>query len=153
MIIDGHLNLAYDALVNGRNHHQPLQQLRDSEKGRHPAGVATLTLPALQEAGIGLVLGTIFAQPAERRTAEVGWAFFVQHYSGLLLQVARTFASDYDEIQERYLYVCEKLAEHDFQRLGRFTHGGQTQFAAWLRAVARNLCIDYLRKQRGRRGA
>lgn len=72
-IVDGYLNLAYDAVVNGRNHHQSLQQLRDHEKGRHPAGVATLTLPALKEAGVGLVLGTIFAQPAERRTAETGY--------------------------------------------------------------------------------
>lgn len=72
-IVDGHLNLAYDALVNGRNHHQPLSQLRAREKGRHPAGLATVTLPALKEAGVGLVFGTLFAPPAERRTAETGY--------------------------------------------------------------------------------
>ncbi len=77
-IVDGHLNLAYDALVNGRNHHQPLQQLREQEKGHHPAGVATVTLPALKEAGVGLVFGTIFAPPAERRTAETGYHTQVQ---------------------------------------------------------------------------
>jgi RNA polymerase sigma factor (sigma-70 family) len=32
-----------------------------------------------------------------------------------------------------------------------FRHGGETEFAAWLRAVTRNLCIDYLRGQKGRR--
>ncbi len=69
-IVDGHLDLAYDALVNGRNHHQSLQQLRDQEKGRHPAGLATVTLPAIKEAGVGLIFGTLFAPPAARRTAE-----------------------------------------------------------------------------------
>ncbi len=72
-IVDGHLELAYDALVNGRNHHQPLSQLREQEKGRHPAGIATMTLPALKEAGTGLVFGTLFASPAERRTSETGY--------------------------------------------------------------------------------
>lgn len=73
MIVDGHLELAFDAVVNGRNLHQPLQSLRTREKGRHPAGVATLTLPSLQESGVGLVFGTIFAQPALRHTAEIGY--------------------------------------------------------------------------------
>ncbi|MBK8903254.1 MAG: membrane dipeptidase [Anaerolineaceae bacterium] len=72
-IIDGHLDLAYNALVNGRNLQQPLQTLRRREKGRHPAGVATLTLPALQEAGVGIVFGTIFAQPALRHSSETGY--------------------------------------------------------------------------------
>lgn len=73
MIIDGHLELAYDAVVNGRNHHQSLADLRVREKKRHPAGIATLTLPALAEAGVGLALGTIFASPAARRSAEFGY--------------------------------------------------------------------------------
>ena len=73
MIVDGHLELAFDAVVNGRNQQQPLPALRSREKGRHPAGVATFTLPALQDAGLGLVFGTIFAQPALRYTAETGY--------------------------------------------------------------------------------
>ena len=72
-IVDGHLDLAYDALINGRNLQQSLQKLRANEKGRHPAGIATMTLPALQEAGIGLVFATLFALPAERPTSESGY--------------------------------------------------------------------------------
>lgn len=73
LIIDGHVDLAYNALVNGRNLQQPLQSLRDREKGRHPAGLATLTLPALKEAGVGLLFGTIFATPAQRHSSETGY--------------------------------------------------------------------------------
>ena len=70
VIIDGHLDLAYDGLVNGRNLQQSLQELRDQEKGRHPAGVATLTFPELKEANVGVVFGTIFTQLANRRDIE-----------------------------------------------------------------------------------
>jgi membrane dipeptidase len=73
LIIDGHLDLAYDALVNGRHLQHPLQTVRDREKGRHPAGIATLTLPALKEAGVGILFGTIFAEPAQRHTSETGY--------------------------------------------------------------------------------
>ncbi|MFZ1400945.1 MAG: membrane dipeptidase [Candidatus Promineifilaceae bacterium] len=73
MIIDGHLELAYDAVVNGRSHQQSLADLRAREKRRHPAGIATLTLPALTEAGVGLAFGTIFAPPAAKRSAEFGY--------------------------------------------------------------------------------
>lgn len=72
-LIDGHLDLAYNALVNGRNLQQSLQQLRSKEKGRHPAGIATVTLPALKEAGVGILFGTVFALPADRRSSEAGY--------------------------------------------------------------------------------
>jgi RNA polymerase sigma factor (sigma-70 family) len=85
------------------------------------------------------------------RTARDGWSFFVHQYSGLLLHTIREFESDYDEVLDRYLYICQKLTERNFQRFTRFTHGGQKEFAAWLRAVARNLCIDHAREQKGRR--
>lgn len=86
-----------------------------------------------------------------RRKAKPAWSFFLHTYSGLILQVIRELESGYDDVLDRYLYVCQKLAERNFKRFNKFKHGGQKEFAAWLRAVARNLCIDYLREQRGRR--
>ena len=85
------------------------------------------------------------------RTARHGWSYLVHHYSGLLLHTIREFESDYDEVQDRYLYVCQKLTERNFERLTRFMHGGQREFVAWLCVVARNLCIDYSRERHGRR--
>jgi RNA polymerase sigma factor (sigma-70 family) len=90
-------------------------------------------------------------QLGRRQTAKAGWAFFVQHYSGLILQTIREAESDYDQVLDRYLYVCQKLADNGFKRLLRFQRGGPREFAAWLRAVTRNLCIDFLREQQGRR--
>jgi RNA polymerase sigma factor (sigma-70 family) len=86
-----------------------------------------------------------------KQTAKPAWTFFVQRYSGLLLQTIQELESDYDQVLDRYLYVCQKLAERDCKRLLAFKRGGEREFAAWLRAVTRNLCIDYLRQQQGRR--
>lgn len=83
--------------------------------------------------------------------ARAAWVAFVQRYSGVVLQTIQELESDYDAVLDRYLYVCEKLAERDCKRLLAFKRGGAGEFAAWLRAVTRNLCIDYLRQQQGRR--
>jgi len=90
-------------------------------------------------------------QLRRKQTAKPGWGFFVQRYSGLLLHTIREAESDYDQVLDRYLYVCQKLAEREFRRLLNFKRGGEREFAAWLRAVTRNLCIDHLREQHGRR--
>jgi membrane dipeptidase len=54
VIVDGHLDLAWNALALGRRlEEQP------------PEG-SVISLPALREAGVGLVFGTLFAEPAGR---------------------------------------------------------------------------------------
>ena len=63
-IVDGHLDLAYNALYHGRDIRQPLGQIRAAEGRRNPRGIATVAMPALQQAGVGLVLATIFVPPA-----------------------------------------------------------------------------------------
>lgn len=69
---DAHLDLAYLA-VRGRNMLAPLSTLTEQTEGPHtPPGV---TLPALRDAGVRMVLGTIFtevvpADHAEALTAE-----------------------------------------------------------------------------------
>lgn len=125
IIIDGHLDLAYDALVNGRNLQQPLQQLRDQEKGRHPAGIATLTLPALKEAGVGVVFGTIFALPAARHTSETGYHNQTQaHQLGMAQLDYYHRLADEDETirliktQAELTAVVQSLAEGERPLLG-----------------------------------
>ena len=71
LIIDGHLDLAYDGLINGRNLLQPLQELREQEKKRRHPVIASFTLPALKEAAVGVVFGTIFTTPADRGNVHI----------------------------------------------------------------------------------
>ena len=104
-------------------------------------------------------------------TREASWATFLQRWTPLLLNVGWRFArgsratgsratgsratgsraTDHDQVLDLYLHVCENLAANDCRRLRSFQHGGTGEFAGWLSAVARNLCIDRLRQQRGRR--
>ncbi len=59
MIVDAHLDLAYNAL-RGRNVLQPArEQLPDAE------GIPTVGLPDLRAGGVGLICATIFCEPHE----------------------------------------------------------------------------------------
>ena len=78
------------------------------------------------------------------------WPDFLDRCGGALLQVARSIARDEDEADDAFVFVCEKLAAHEFARLRKFTPSGSANSLTWLRAVARNLCLDHQRSLRGR---
>jgi membrane dipeptidase len=64
VIVDGHLDLAVNALFNARDLTLPLAQIRARETYRDHA-VAMTSLPELGDAGVAVVIATLFAQPAE----------------------------------------------------------------------------------------
>ena len=68
----------------------------------------------------------------------------------MLLQVARSIARDEDEAADAFVFVCERLAANNFARLRKFDPTGPANALTWLRAVARNLCLDHQRSIRGR---
>ena len=66
-LVDAHLDLAYNA-SSGFDPRLPLDEARTSrigqlmtERGQTP----TVTLPALRDAGVGLLFGTLFVLPPE----------------------------------------------------------------------------------------
>lgn len=69
IIVDAHLDLAYNALNYGRNLQSPLTDLRQKERNRSSNGIATATFPEIKRAGIGVVFGTVFTLPAQSRLA------------------------------------------------------------------------------------
>lgn len=71
-IVDAHLDLAYNWLEFNRDLRQPLSAIRKQEKGRCRNGIATVTLPALQQGHVGLVFGTVFTLPAASPLAASG---------------------------------------------------------------------------------
>jgi len=83
--------------------------------------------------------------------AEIAWQEFLASYSELIFGVVRTFARDTDGASDCFLYVCEKLAERNYRRLLAFKLDGSARFSAWIRAVVRNLCLDWLRSRFGRK--
>ena len=78
------------------------------------------------------------------------WVAFLEAYSPVILDVIRLFERDEDAVGNCYLFVCERLCRNRFRRLRRFRVGGSASFQTWLRAVVRNLCLDWHRQEFGR---
>ena len=84
------------------------------------------------------------------RNPDEAWGLFLNEYSSLILQVVRHVERDSDFVPDCFQFVCERLSANSFQRLRKFRPQGPAVFPTWLRAVVRNLCLDWRRKQFGR---
>jgi RNA polymerase sigma factor (sigma-70 family) len=91
----------------------------------------------------------LFRQLRSRDPREA-WARFLELYSPLLFDVARRFEHDAEAVADCYLFICEQLTANGFRRLLLFKPDGPARFATWLCAVARNLCLDWHRREFGR---
>jgi RNA polymerase sigma factor (sigma-70 family) len=81
---------------------------------------------------------------------EEGWSEFLNLYSPLILQVVHQFETGEDRAADCFLFICEQLSANSCRRLRRFDPKGPAKFATWLRVIARNLCLDWRRKELGR---
>lgn len=71
-------------------------------------------------------------------------------YAPVILQTVRLLERENDAVADCFLFACEGLAKDRFRRLRQFRIGGPARFSTWLRAVVRNLSIDWRRKKLGR---
>jgi RNA polymerase sigma factor (sigma-70 family) len=90
-------------------------------------------------------------QKLRSRDPHEAWSEFLEAYSVPIFHVVRHFDSNLDRASDCFQFVCEKLSEDRFRRLLRFKPQGTASFSTWLRAVVRNLCLDWRRKEFGRR--
>ena len=81
---------------------------------------------------------------------EGAWSTFLTNYSELIYGVIKTFTQNPDHAGDCFLFVCAKLADKDYRRLRAFRPDGKARFSTWLRAVVRNLCLDWHRSVFGR---
>jgi membrane dipeptidase len=82
LIVDAHLDLAYNAIRHKRNLLKSVTEIRKFEEGKpHPNGISLVSFPELREANVGLVFGTIFVMPA-------GGKFFTEADSPLAYRTA-----------------------------------------------------------------
>ena len=86
------------------------------------------------------------------RTARAGeaWQEFLCEYSPVVLQAVQYCIWDTEHASDCFVFVCEKLREHNYRRLLQYRPEGPTSFVSWLRVVVRNLALDWHRKQSGR---
>jgi RNA polymerase sigma factor (sigma-70 family) len=99
----------------------------------------------MAETRIDLILEDL-GSPASQEA----WSAFLEAYGQIIFQVIRHFESDSEDAADCFQFVCERLCESQFRRLRRFKANGPAKFTTWLRAVVRNLCLDWQRKQFGR---
>jgi RNA polymerase sigma factor (sigma-70 family) len=99
----------------------------------------------MSETRIELLLGQLHSDGSAE-----AWSSFLEEYGGIIFQVIRHFESDSDDAADCFQFVCEHLCEGQFRRLRRFAPGGPAKFTTWLRAIVRNLCLDWQRKRFGR---
>ena len=83
--------------------------------------------------------------------AENAWNEFLEDYGALILCVVRKFGRDDDRVNDCFLYICEELSRDGFRRLRRFQPDGPARFRTWLGVVISNLCVDWHRKEFGRK--
>ena len=86
----------------------------------------------------------------DSQNAHEAWSEFLEEYSAAIFQVICHFEPDPDNASDCFQFVCEQLIRNRFRRLRQFKTDGTAKFSTWLRAVIRNLCIDWHRKETGR---
>jgi membrane dipeptidase len=69
-IVDAHLDVAYNAVVLGRDLSRPVTEIREHERREAPpdpsAGVCMVSWPALLEARIAVIGGSLFVEPGRK---------------------------------------------------------------------------------------
>ena len=91
-----------------------------------------------------------FLEQFNSRDPEEAWRLFLAEYSTTILNVVRHIEHSSETVPDCFQFVCERLSADSFRRLKKFRAGGPALFSTWLRAVVRNLCLDWRRKQFGR---
>jgi len=84
------------------------------------------------------------------RDRSKAWKQFLAVYSPVIMHIASQHEHHRDDLDDCYLFICEKLSEKDFYRLLSFQPEGSASFRSWLSVVIVNLRIDWRRQVRGR---
>lgn len=89
----------------------------------------------------------LFQQEPER-----AWSLFCEKHADFIYTVLRRAGFDYDAAMERFVYIFEKLCEQDFRRLRSIKYAGnEGDLTPWLRQVVRNMSINWLWSEDGRK--
>jgi RNA polymerase sigma factor (sigma-70 family) len=93
----------------------------------------------------------VFLTRLRSEEAENAWQWFLSSYAGPIYATIKLFSRDSDDQGDCFLFICEKLVDKRYRRLLAFKPDGRARFSTWLRAVVRNLCLDWLRSRYGRK--
>ncbi len=82
----------------------------------------------------------------------LAWRTFLKRYSKLILKIAWRYSYNYDEVMDKYLFICSKLKEDNYKKLKQFNiyDKKRPKLSTWLTIIIRHLCVDEIRKRTGR---
>lgn len=87
-----------------------------------------------------------------QESPDSSWRIFVNRYADFIFSVLRNLGFDHDQAMDRFVYICEKLAEDNFRRLRRIKYAGTYgELKPWLRQVINRLVINWAWAEDGRR--
>ncbi len=85
--------------------------------------------------------------------SQQAWDLFIARYRALIVATIRRTIHDRDDLMDLFAIVCQALSADDFARLRRYSTATpqRATVATWLVIVVRNLTVDWLRREDGRR--
>ena len=87
-----------------------------------------------------------------RKDPAEAWQTFLELYENLIRRVIHKLVDDYDERMELYTYSLEQLKENNSRKLlSYFGKKRGYNFETWIAVVVRNCCMDWFRKEQGRK--
>ena len=87
-----------------------------------------------------------------RSDPDRAWDLFIDRYADVILSCLDRLGFDHDQAMDRFVYVCEKLAEADYRRLRTIRFAGRDgELTPWVRTVVKNLSISWAWSVDGRR--
>ena len=87
-----------------------------------------------------------------RQQPQQAWKIFLDRYAERIIGQLRALSLDRDEAMDRFVFICERLAQNGFRRLRQVRKTGERgELVPWLRQVVKNAAIDWGWSQAGRR--
>jgi len=96
-------------------------------------------------------------EPWQQRLAQGdalgAWDLFDRRYRRLIVATIRRLVPDEDDVMDVFSTVCHALSADDCARLRRYSaqDGRGASVATWTIVVVRNLAVEWLRRESGRR--
>ncbi len=83
---------------------------------------------------------------------EEAWKSFLEQNNRLIMSVIKNIVYDQDEAMEAYCFALDKLKADDCRKLtSYYAKSRNYNFETWIAVVVRNCCIDWIRKDKGRK--
>ena len=83
---------------------------------------------------------------------EHAWNVFLQQYNRLVMAVISKMTKDYDDKMELYAHALLHLKKNNCEKLiAYFEKPRSYNFETWIAVVTRNCCMDWFRKEKGRK--